>query len=80
MVSTTPRKHPGLGVKKKSDLSEYCPLKPWLSLFMYVYQSEITESSPQDLLFIFYILVKEEPYTVPLGMDFQLNLPKPVKK
>ena len=38
------------------------------------------ERSLQDPLFILIILDKEEPYTVPLGMDFQLNLPKPVKK
>ena len=80
MVSTTPRNTQDWGVTKYSVFDGILSTKA-LTFIVYVRLPEwnTRKVSTGSIIYI-YILVKEEPYTVPLGMDFQLNLPKPVKK
>lgn len=79
MVSNT-KKHPGLGGDKIQWFVWILSTQA-LTFIVYVRLPEWnTRKVSTGSIIYLNILVKEEPYTVPLGMDFQLNLPKPVKK
>ena len=79
MVSTTPRNTQDWGWKNTviclnivhSSLDFHC-----LCTFTRVeYQKGL-----HRIYYLYLYSSQEKPYNVPLGMDFQLNLPKPVKK
>ena len=83
MVSTTPRNNQdwggGGGQNTVICLNIVHPSRDFHCLCTFT-RAELTRKVSTGSIIYIYILVKEEPYTAPLGMDFQLNLPKPVKK
>ena len=82
MVSTTPRNNQdwGGGGTKYSDLSEYCPPKPWLSLFMYVYQSGTDQKGLNRIHYLYLYPSQRRTLHCTFGDGFSIESTKACKK